>query len=65
MNSLSDNKLFISAKKMTEPFENIFVPSKVYVTILQLLENLFQTKKKFFVSSLVLVLNMKLPLAPC
>jgi hypothetical protein len=48
MNSLSDNKLYISAKKITEPFENIFVPSKVYVTILQLLENLFQTKKKFF-----------------
>jgi hypothetical protein len=37
MNSLLNNELHIFAKKMAEPLENIFVPSKVYVIILQLL----------------------------
>jgi hypothetical protein len=37
MNSFSDNELYIFAKKIAEPLENIFVPSKVYVIILQLL----------------------------
>jgi hypothetical protein len=64
-NSPSDNKLLISAKKMTKPLENISEPSKDYVTALQLLGNQFQTKKKSFVSSQALALNMKPSLPQC
>jgi hypothetical protein len=44
MNSLSDNRLRISTKKMTKPLVDTFVP----LTILQLLRNLSLTKKEFF-----------------
>lgn len=62
MKSLSDNELHIFVKKMTEPFKNIFVPSKVYVIIFK---NLVLNKKKVFASLLVLALNIKLSLPPC
>lgn len=58
MNSLSDNRLRISTKKMTKPLVDTFVP----LTILQLLRNLSLTKKVSFLllSSLVLTLNTSL-----
>jgi hypothetical protein len=65
MNSPSDNKLLISAKKMTKPLENISEPSKDYVIALQLLGNQLQTKKKSFVSSQALALNIKPSLPQC
>ena len=50
---------------MTKKLENIFEPSKAYATVLRQLGNQSQTKKRYFVFSLVLVLNMKLLLLPC
>ena len=50
---------------MTKQLGNIFEPSKPYATVLRQLGNQSQTKKRYFVFSLVLILNMKLLLLPC
>ena len=50
---------------MTKQLENIFEPSKAYAIVLRQLRNQSQTKERYFVFSLVLVLNMKLLLLPC